>query len=133
MCNSVGYPSAANYQTPLHKTPPRHHFLAMRRDRDKIIRKRFDRQFQRIARFVPGMAVLRRPGWVLARVIAALIFIMGGFLAILPVFGLWMIPLGLLLLSIDIPALQGPVTSAIIRGRRRIDGIRRRWISRRTL
>lgn len=35
------------------------------------------------------------------RVAAGLFLIAGGFLAVLPVFGLWMIPAGLLVLSID--------------------------------
>ncbi|WP_428393360.1 hypothetical protein [Lichenicoccus sp.] len=49
---------------------------------------------------------LRRPssGWL--RVPAGLFFIVGGLLAILPVFGLWMLPLGVVLLSEDIPALR---------------------------
>jgi hypothetical protein len=98
----------------------------MIRQRDRI-RARFDRQYRKIAPLVPGMARIRKPGWMIARIILAIVFILGGFLAILPVFGLWMIPLGLLLLAIDVPALKGPVTSFLIRGRRRIDLLRRRW------
>lgn len=40
------------------------------------------------------------------RVPAGLLLIIGGFLAILPVFGLWMLPLGLILLSEDIEPLR---------------------------
>ena len=49
---------------------------------------------------------LRRPssGWL--RVPVGLLFIVGGLLAILPVFGLWMLPLGVVLLSEDVPALR---------------------------
>lgn len=48
-----------------------------------------------------------------------LVMIAGGFLAILPVFGLWMIPLGLLLLAIDLPLLRPFVSAVIIRLRRK--------------
>ena len=45
---------------------------------------------------------LRRPGLRWARVLAGLLFIAGAFLSILPVFGIWMLPLGLMLLAEDI-------------------------------
>ena len=97
----------------------------MQRQRARI-RARFDRQYRKIAPHVPGMTHIRRPGWMAARILLAIIFILGGLLAILPVFGLWMIPVGLLLLAIDLPMLQGPVSRILIRGRRRIDLWRRR-------
>ncbi|WP_019954576.1 hypothetical protein [Yoonia vestfoldensis] len=97
----------------------------MNRDSDRN-RARFDRQYRKIAPLVPGMASLRKPGWMIARVLVAVVFILGGFLAILPIFGLWMIPVGLLLLAIDLPALQGPVSRLLIRGRRWIALRRRR-------
>lgn len=53
----------------------------------------------------------------MVRVPIAILLVMGGFLAILPVFGLWMIPLGLLLLAIDVPKLQAPVSDAIVKAR----------------
>jgi hypothetical protein len=45
---------------------------------------------------------LRRPGLRWVRVLAGLLFIAGAFLSILPVFGIWMLPLGLMLLAEDI-------------------------------
>jgi hypothetical protein len=48
---------------------------------------------------------LRKPASRWARVPAGLL-IMGGCLAILPVFGLWMLPLGVILLADDIPPLR---------------------------
>ncbi len=62
----------------------------------------------------------------LIRIPAALILIAGGFLAVLPVFGLWMLPLGLLLLAIDVPALRPAVSAMAIRLRRWL----RRWRAR---
>ena len=77
--------------------------------------RRFDREFERVAQLAPWVRRLRQPGWMLVRILLGCTLFLGGFLAILPVFGLWMIPLGLLLLAIDIPALQGPVSSALIK------------------
>ena len=36
------------------------------------------------------------------------LFILGGVLSILPIFGLWMLPLGLMLLAVDIPLFARP-------------------------
>ena len=57
----------------------------------------------RIARAVTW---LRRPSSVWVRVAVAIFLIAGGFLAILPVFGLWMFPLGLALLAEDVKPLR---------------------------
>jgi hypothetical protein len=49
---------------------------------------------------------LRKPASRWARIPAGVRLIIGGCLAILPVFGLWMFPLGLMLLADDIPPLR---------------------------
>jgi hypothetical protein len=49
---------------------------------------------------------LRKPASRWARIPAGVLLILGGCLAILPVFGLWMLPLGLMLLADDIPPLR---------------------------
>jgi len=46
---------------------------------------------------------LRAPSRFWFRLIAGILFIIGGFLAILPIFGLWMLPLGLALIADDVP------------------------------
>ena len=99
--------------------------------RRELLRRRFDRQFQSVYRAVPA---LRRPierirarGWWVVRVPLALVFIAGGVLSILPIFGLWMLPIGLFLLAIDLPVLQGPVTNATSRFRRWWELTVRRW------
>ncbi|WP_386683864.1 hypothetical protein [Loktanella sp. R86503] len=97
--------------------------------------RRLHRQFERLRRDYPRMGSvlfrISRPGWALVRVPVGVTFILGGLLAILPVFGLWMIPVGLLLLAVDVPWLRRPVSSAMIRLRRRADRFRQRRRERR--
>ena len=94
-------------------------------------RRRLDRQFaymeHHFPRFAGVIRRLRSRPWVLVRLPLGLLMILGGFLAILPVFGLWMIPVGLLLLAVDIPFLRGPTGAGIVRGRRWLESRRRRW------
>ncbi len=52
---------------------------------------------------------LREPTRIWLRVGAALLFILGGIFSILPVLGLWMLPLGLALLAQDVPGLKVPL------------------------
>lgn len=49
---------------------------------------------------------LRRPQAKWLRIPAGIAFIFGGLFAILPVLGLWMLPLGLVLLAEDVPLLH---------------------------
>ena len=83
-----------------------------------------------VAQTVPAMS--GAIDWLLARqrriirVPIACLLILGGCLWFLPVLGLWMLPLGLLLLAVDIPGLQPLVTGTIVRTRRRI----RPWLRR---
>jgi hypothetical protein len=46
------------------------------------------------------------PGNVFLRVGLGLLAVFGGFLGFLPVLGFWMLPLGLLILSIDFPPIR---------------------------
>ncbi len=62
----------------------------------------------------------------LVRIPLALLLICGGVVSFLPVLGLWMLPLGLALLALDLPLLRGPVARAIIWGRRKAG----RWLHR---
>lgn len=49
---------------------------------------------------------LRRPQARWVRIPAGVLLILGSVLSILPIFGLWMLPLGVVLLSEDVKALQ---------------------------
>ncbi len=53
-----------------------------------------------------GSYTLPLPRSRLLRIVIGVLLIVGGFFAILPVFGFWMVPLGLLVLSIDIPRVR---------------------------
>ena len=85
--------------------------------------RRLHRQFDALARGIPPARGLI--AWLLAdrmrrvRLPIACLLILGGFLSILPVFGIWMLPLGILLLAVDIPALRPAVGALAIRVRRR--------------
>ena len=46
------------------------------------------------------------PGSRIARIVIGLLLIIGGVLGFLPVLGFWMIPLGLIVLSIDLPVVR---------------------------
>lgn len=93
--------------------------------------RRFQRQFDALARLIPPlrgpMSTLRRDSWFPVRFPLALILITGGFFAFLPVLGVWMLPLGLLLLAVDLPVLRGPISVLIIRARRMAKLWVRRW------
>jgi hypothetical protein len=49
---------------------------------------------------------LRRPSSRWVRIPAGLLLIVGGILSVLPLLGLWMLPLGLMLLAEDVPLLR---------------------------
>ncbi len=85
-------------------------------------KRRLRRQFAAIERRVPAMSgvirLLLEDRWKLARLPTAVLLIVGGTLSILPFLGIWMLPLGLLLLAVDVPMLRPAVSALSIRGRR---------------
>ena len=76
------------------------------------------------ARLAGWMRYLRQPQSRLVRIPAAGFLVLGGIFSFLPVLGIWMLPLGLLLVAIDLPRLQPPVMRAL-------QWIERRWLTRR--
>lgn len=74
----------------------------------------------RLARFV---CWLRKPSSRLVRIPLAILLIVGGIFSFLPVLGLWMLPLGLLLVAQDVPMLQKPMA-------RMLGWVERKWIER---
>jgi hypothetical protein len=96
--------------------------------------QRLDRQFDLIARQIPVSAGflrwVRRPGMALIRIPLALLLILGGIFSFLPILGLWMLPLGLLMLAIDVPPLRRPIGNVMVRLQRWVS-LRRRRMRRR--
>lgn len=92
--------------------------------------RRFQRQFDALERLFPPlrgpMSTLRRDSWFPIRFPIALVLIAGGLFSFLPVLGIWMLPLGLLLLAVELPFLRGPISALMIRGRR----FTKRWLRR---
>src|SRR4030095_12526436 len=77
-----------------------------------------NRYFKMIDRRVPisvskFIQWLRMPSSFAVRLVIALLLILGGIFSFLPVLGIWMLPLGLLLIAQDVPVLQKPLVSAL--------------------
>jgi hypothetical protein len=99
--------------------------------------ERMHKQERRLRRQIAALAVGVPPArrfvaWLLDdrtrlyRVPLGMGLVSGGFLGFLPILGFWMLPLGLLLLALDLPFLRPPVSHASIRFRRWFRGWRRR-------
>jgi len=74
---------------------------------------RLNRLYDRIERRAPVtrrfLVWIRRPAMRLVRIPVAVLLIFGGLLSILPILGLWMLPLGLMIIAEDLPFLQSPL------------------------
>src|SRR6218665_936239 len=86
--------------------------------------QRLNRLFDKLERKIPSQAAsllarLRRPEARWVRIPLGILLVLGGIFSFLPVLGIWMLPLGLLLLALDLIFLQNPVNSAIVRGTRK--------------
>lgn len=96
---------------------------------------RLHRQFEAVARRVPATRRVIDPllhgRLQKLRFPIASALIIGSFLSILPIFGLWMLPLGLLLLAVDVPRLQPTISRVLICARRRGKVWRHRGSSKR--
>ncbi|MFC3706285.1 hypothetical protein ACFOOL_16175 [Devosia honganensis] len=84
---------------------------------------RLNRLFDRLERRVPRLAAgwlarVRRPEARWVRIPLGILLVLGGIFSFLPVLGIWMLPLGLLLLAVDLIFLQGPINNAVLRGSR---------------
>jgi hypothetical protein len=85
---------------------------------------RLNRLFDRLQRRIPPFAAgwldnIRKPEARWIRIPLGILLVLGGIFSFLPVLGIWMLPLGLLLLALDLVFLQGPVNLAILRGTRK--------------
>lgn len=99
-------------------------------------RQELRRAFRRFEQEVPawfgsGLRWLRHPRSRWIRIPSGLLLMLGGIFAILPGLGIWMLPLGLLLLAGDIPVLRKPVARFTIWSAEKWAGVRQRWGRRR--
>jgi hypothetical protein len=86
--------------------------------------QRLNHQLDRLERVLPNwlhrtLLWLRMPGAAWLRIPLGLTLVAGGLLSFLPVLGIWMLPLGLLLLAQDLPFLRRPVRRALVWAERR--------------
>lgn len=90
---------------------------------------RINRQFDRIERKWPQTSGilhwLRKPQNRFVRIPLGILLIAGGVFSFLPVLGVWMLPLGLLLLALDVALLRTPIAAAIMRITRKFQAWRR--------
>ena len=98
-------------------------------------RQELRQAFRRFEQEVPawiGAALrwLRHPRSRWIRIPSGVLLMLGGVFAILPGLGLWMLPLGLLLLAGDIPFLRRPVARFTIWSAEKWAGLRN-WLHRR--
>ncbi|HEY0185020.1 MAG TPA: DUF2892 domain-containing protein [Rhodopila sp.] len=76
-------------------------------DEDRGRERRINLLVRRLPRRIQGgVHWLRRPGARWLRIPAGSLLIVGGVFSILPILGLWMLPLGVVLLAEDIPPLR---------------------------
>ncbi len=85
--------------------------------------RRLDRHLDGLETKLPGplarwVSWLRKPSSRLIRIPVGVLFVVGGIFSFLPLLGLWMLPLGVLLLAIDIPSLKRPTGRALVSARR---------------
>lgn len=86
--------------------------------------RRLDRSLDRLQGRLPNWVArpvggLRKPDARWIRIPSGVFLIAGGFLGFLPILGFWMVPLGVLLLAVDVPFLRRPTAGLMIRGERR--------------
>lgn len=90
--------------------------------------RRIDRAMDSLQARLPPRAArllgrLRLPSAVVWRLLAAFLLMLGGIFSFLPVLGIWMLPLGFLLLAYDVPILKRPAAWCLVQGQALI----RRW------
>ncbi len=97
--------------------------------------KRLRRQFEALSRAIPATRPvserLLRDGMRIVRLPTAFLLLLGGVFSFLPVLGVWMLPLGLMLLAVDVPLIRPTVSAGFIRTRRRFSIFWRQRLRRR--
>jgi hypothetical protein len=91
-----------------------------------------NRYFEMIKRRVPTRVShfirwLRKPSSFAARMAVAILLMLGGIFSFLPVLGIWMLPLGLLLIAQDVHFLQKPLVTSLSWTERQWERLRLKW------
>jgi hypothetical protein len=99
-----------------------------------LTQTKIDGYFEAVYRRVPAgisrfIRWLREPSSFAVRFFVALLLIAGGILSFLPILGIWMLPLGLLLIAQDVPALQKPLVAALMWTEARWKSLKAKWQS----
>jgi hypothetical protein len=99
---------------------------------ERMARRELNQYLKTIGTYLPdwfcrAIIWLREPNRRLARFVASLLLILGGFLSFLPVLGFWMLPLGLIIISQDVPFLQRPLVRMFGWTDRKLQKLRRRF------
>lgn len=93
------------------------------------------RAFRQLEHEVPGkvgrvLRSLRHPDSRWVRIPVGVLLVLGGIFSILPFLGIWMLPLGLLLIAYDVPILREPVGRFTIWGIKKWTALRERFSQR---
>ena len=95
---------------------------------ERILQRRLDKAQQYLPSILAEwVAHLRQPSASWVRVPLGILLILGSVFSFLPVLGLWMLPLGLVLLSLDIALLRRPTARMLVAGERWWNRRRRGW------
>ena len=99
-------------------------------------RQQLKQQLDKIEDKLPDVATgwlewLRKPSHRLVRIPVGIILVIGSVFSILPVLGLWMLPVGLMLLAIDVPFLQRPTVALLRWIERAWSALRRKFAHKR--
>ena len=87
-------------------------------DNSPSAKDELDRHFATIERHMPAgvarfLRWLRKPSSLVLRIIVAVLLIIGGIFSFLPILGIWMLPLGLIIIAQDLPFLQQPLVNVL--------------------
>lgn len=91
---------------------------SQRRSLTSTAQAELDRYFEKIEKRLPEsgsrfLRWLRKPSSLLARIMVGVLLILGGIFSFLPVLGIWMLPLGLIIIAQDLPFLQEPLVRGL--------------------
>jgi hypothetical protein len=99
-------------------------------DRNDDRRDLFDRTLDRLERQVRLRGLIRwarHPARRRGRLPVGILCVIGGLFWFLPVIGIWLLPLGLVLIAYDVPRLRHPVARMMIWLESRCIALRARW------